>query len=428
YQVTMTLYRDTIGIPMYPTEDINISADTIAGTSPVIYTINAPPAINFGNGVEEYTYQLNVSFPAAGDYVIYWSNCCRNAAILNFPNPDTYGMMLYTKVHVDTANSTPVFLNPPIPIAQLGVPFTFNSLPFDTDGDSLAWRMEIPLNMATSGSGYLLDTIMGYVDPSSDTSMPFTLNSATSEISFLPNLQGHFVVSLAVDEFRGGQKIGEIRRDMQIIVVGSSNSPRLFNYTCNVAPTQNRTIAFAPNTTMHLSLNVSDPVDNDALNINAAGSAFMNANPPVFTTSAGANGAVNADLIWTPTLTEESAIPYITSFRIGESHGGITFYRDETFQLIVNRSVGIDDPQNFTNVNWSLQEGLLIGKAEVRNPGSVEIELLSVNGQSIRRYDEGSIQPGNHSFALGTGFLEHGIYLVRMRIGNEQVSTTKVIY
>ncbi|MFM8431980.1 MAG: hypothetical protein ACKOA1_04205 [Bacteroidota bacterium] len=72
YQVTMTLYRDTIGIPMYPTEDINISADTIAGTSPVIYTINAPPAINFGNGVEEYTYQLNVSFPAAGDYVIYW--------------------------------------------------------------------------------------------------------------------------------------------------------------------------------------------------------------------------------------------------------------------------------------------------------------------------------------------------------------------
>ena len=77
YQVTMTLYRDSVGIPMYANETINVSADTIAGMNPNIFSVSVPPAVNFGNGVEEYTYQLNVAFPAPGDYIVYWNNCCR---------------------------------------------------------------------------------------------------------------------------------------------------------------------------------------------------------------------------------------------------------------------------------------------------------------------------------------------------------------
>ena len=283
YQITMTLYRDTVGIPMYSSEYIMISSDTATGANPTTDTVPVPAAVNFGNGVEEYTYQFNYSFPGVGDYVIYWDNCCRNAAILNLPNPGSNSMLLYTRVHVDSANSTPVFLNPPIPIAQLGVPFTYNSLPFDIDGDSIAWRLDAPLEQA---SGSLYTAIPQYILPSSDTAQPFALDPVTGEISFLPNAMGHFVVSVAVDEFRGGVKIGEIRRDMQIIVVGPSNSPRLFNFTSNIAPTSGRILRVNPNSTLHLTVTASDPVDNDLISITVNGSAFMlPSNAPVFTTN-----------------------------------------------------------------------------------------------------------------------------------------------
>lgn len=424
YQITMTLYRDTVGIPMYPSENILISADTATGSNPTTDTIAVPAAVNFGNGVEEYTYQFNYTFPASGDYVIYWDNCCRNAAILNLNNPGSNSMLLYTKLHVDSANSTPVFLNPPIPIAQLGVSFTYNSLPFDADGDSIAWRLDNPLEQVT---GSLYTPITPYVLPSSDTSQPFSLDPVTGEISFLPNAMGHFVVSVAVDEFRGGVKIGEIRRDMQIIVVGPSNSPRLFNFTSNITPTSGRTIRVNPNSTLHLTVIASDPVENDLLSITANGSAFMlPSNPPVFTTAIN-NGTVTGDFTWTPTASQGSTQPYITSFRVGESHAGYTFYLDESFQIYVNRSVGIDDPALNASGNWTIADGLLLGNLQLQQSEQVIIELLSINGQLIRTLHCGNLTGGEHRFVFDTASLTTGIYLVRTVINGQQLLTNKVV-
>ena len=219
--------------------------------------------------------------------------------------------------------------------------------------------------------------------------MPFSLNAATSEISFLPNTLGHFVVSLAVDEFRNGVKIGEIRRDMQIIVLGSSNSPRLFNFTSNIAPVQNRQITVNSNTTLHLAVSVIDPVDNDLISINAAGRAFLLNNPPVFTTYPVTSGYTNADLTWTPTNNEASNTPYVTSFRIGENHAGVTFYRDETFLLAVNRSVGIEDGNDdeLPVRTWDWYEKRNQGGRTASAPVSLAEHLADVESHT-RRYAE----------------------------------------
>lgn len=424
YQITMTLYRDTTGIPMYATEEILISSDTSAGNAPTTDTVPVPAAVNFGNGVEEYTYQFNYTFPAAGDYLIYWDNCCRNAAILNLPNPGSNSMLLYTKVHVDSANSTPVFLNPPIPIAQLGVPFTYNSLPFDIDGDSIAWRLDVPSELGTNP---IYVNIPAYVLPFSDTTQPFALDPVTGEISFLPNTMGHFVVSVAVDEYRGGVKIGEIRRDMQIIVVGPSNSPRLFNFTSNITPTSGRIIRVNPNTTLHLNVVASDPVDNDLLSITANGSAFMlPSNQPVFTTSIN-NGTVTGDFMWSPIASQGSNQPYITSFRVGEVHSGFTFYLDETFQIYVNRSVGIDDPENQASGYWTINQGMLVGNVELPTSENVRIDILSLNGQVIRTLHNERLSAGKHQFVFETSELSTGIYLIRSVINGQQVLTSKVV-
>ncbi len=424
YQITMTLYRDTVGIPMYPSEYVMISSDTVAGSNAVTDTLLVPSATNFGNGVEEYTYQFNYTFSAPGDYIIYWSNCCRNAAILNLPSPSSNSMLLFTKLHVDTANSSPVFLNPPIPIAQVGVPFTYNSLPFDADGDSIAWRLDVPLDQST---GSLYVPITGYVDPFSDTTQPFALNPTTSEISFLPNTLGHFVVSLAVDEFRAGVKIGEIRRDMQIIVVGPSNSPRLFNYTSNIPPTSGRTIRFNPNTTLHLIVTASDPTDNDPLSIEANGRAFLlSNNPPVFSSSIN-NGTVTGDLSWTPIIDQGSNQPYVTCFRVAESHGGYMFFLDETFEIYVNRSVGIDDPSSYLTDRWNLSNGMLTGFLKLTERSDVSIELMNISGQLVRTLHNNFLTAGDHQFVFPTNELNSGIYLVRTTINGKYSHTTKLL-
>ncbi len=427
YQITLTLYRDTLGIPMYSTETVYVSSDTATGAAPDTAVQQLPPAVNFGNGVEEYTYQFNYTFPGPGDYIIYWSNCCRNGAILNLPNPSSNSMALSTIVHVDSCNSTPVFLNPPIPVAQLGVPFTYNSLPFDADGDSIAWRLDIPQDIGVAGAGSVTTSILGYVDPFSDTTQPFSLDPVTGEISFLPNTMGNFVVSVAVDEFRGSVKIGQIRRDMQIIVVGPQNSPRLFNFTSNVAPVSGRTIRINPNTNFHLVVSANDPIDNDLLSIVANGSAFLlPSNAPTFTTASN-SGEVTGTMDWTPTTSEGSDRPYITCFRVGEIHGGFTFYRDETFSIYVNRSVGIDEAEQASVSSWMMQESVLNGQLTLTTSGLVDIGLYAMNGQLIKTIHRDYLAAGKHQFAVDASALPSGIYLIALSIDGKPFPSQKVI-
>ena len=234
-------------------------------------------------------------------------------------------------------------------------------------------------------------------------------------------------MSLAVDEFRNGVKIGEIRRDMQIIVLGSSNSPRLFNFTSNIAPVQNRQITVNSNTTLHLAVSVIDPVDNDLISINAAGRAFLLNNPPVFTTYPVTSGYTNADLTWTPTNNEASNTPYVTSFRIGENHAGVTFYRDETFLLAVNRSVGIEDVLNNNNSVWGFNQGMIIGDIKMNSTAEVSICLYNITGSKVAEIHNGTLQAGSHRFALDAQQFPQDIYLVNIQVNNQPIPAHKIV-
>ena len=127
-------------------------------------------------------------------------------------------MYLDVDIYADNTNSSPVFLNEPITVAQLNQPFSYNPLPYDSDGDSLTWVLDTPFDV----NGML---IPGYVLPYSDTMAPFQMDPMTGEITFIPNTIGNFQVSVKAIEWRNGVQIGYIRRDMQLIVVPSGNTP-----------------------------------------------------------------------------------------------------------------------------------------------------------------------------------------------------------
>ncbi|MBK7684125.1 MAG: hypothetical protein IPJ26_17460 [Bacteroidetes bacterium] len=309
YRVVYTAYRDMTGIPIAQVASISF-VDSVSGTSfivPIHYdslvTVLVP-------GVEEYVYDSIVTFPNAGTWYISYEECCRNAAILNMSSPASESHHFYSIVLIDSTNSTPVFLNPPIVMAQENVPCYYKPLPFDFDGDSIAWSLDVPL----SSNGV---PVAGYVLPSSDSLVPFNMDPLTGEITFLPNLLGHFQVSVRVKEYRNGLQIGEITRDMQLIVVQSLNVPAVLMISSNSAPFNGKTYTIAPNAAFSMTVSIFDQ-DNQGLTLAGRGEAFSLASNPAMLSVVNGASSATATVSWSPNSMQARTAPYVIGLRVSE--------------------------------------------------------------------------------------------------------------
>lgn len=184
-------------------------------------------------------------------YYVAWERCCRNYSIDNIKsvdvtaNPGTTdyaGQTFYLEFPavVDEygdpfINSSPQLFPPLNDYACPYRPYWVDFAGTDTDGDSLVYSLVTPLNTwdavavvqdnlgnqlgANPGPypevqwevGYGLDNILGG-DP----------DLAISDDGFLtvtPKNEGLFVFAVLCEEFRDGEKIGEVRRDFQMLVV-----------------------------------------------------------------------------------------------------------------------------------------------------------------------------------------------------------------
>ena len=341
YIIKLTLYRDSLGIPMSPTQQITYTDSTgnfVIATHTVAYDISNFP-VNIGNGVERYEFEDTITFPYVGKFKAMTNNCCRNAAILNLPNPSSNSLWLDVDITADPSNSSPVFLNEPITVAQLNQPFSYNPLPFDIDGDSLSWQLDVPMDYFSPTTG---NAIPGYVLPPSDTLAPFSIDPLTGEITFIPIVAGNFQVSVKAIEWRNGIQIGYIRRDMQLIVVSSSNIP--VNVQVGTIVQRNTTNPIYVNLgeTLTFGLNAFN-VDNGSVSVTTGGSALLNTTATSNSTAVS-NNEIISTVNWTPTLSEVRDEPYYLSFRIGDYSAPYTFYNDYTFRVIItNNTTGISE-------------------------------------------------------------------------------------
>lgn len=348
YQVTLNLYRDTLGIPMSTNQTITYTDSTgnfVIATHTVGYIFNG----HIGNGVEKYTFTDTITFPFVGKFKAYASNCCRNASILNLPNPSGNSLYLDVDIFADPSNSSPTFLNEPITVAQLNQPFSYNPTPYDVDGDSLSWQLDIPydiLNGTTLGS-----PIPGYVLPPSDTLVPFSIDPLTGEITFLPNVVGNFQVSVKAIEWRNGIQIGYIRRDMQLLVVPSSNIP--LNVQANISvfriSSTSTPIYANPGDTVLISLIITNPDNNSfpfpsSIGCTVRGSALLTSPAVPIRYFAWTTNGFTVSATWVPTLANVNYTPYYIVFRLSDTNAPYIFYTDYTFRIIVtNNTTGVNE-------------------------------------------------------------------------------------
>jgi gliding motility-associated-like protein len=165
-------------------------------------------------------YITKHTFPGPGIYEIMMQDPNRNFGIENIPNSVNVVFSIKTTFIISPEigdNNTPVLLNFPIDRAARGHLFIHNPAAYDSDGDSLSYKMTV----CTGIDG---KPIANYTLPeASDT---LYVDAVTGDfVWYSPVDTGKYNVAINIEEWRQGVKIGNIVRDMQIDVVETGNNP-----------------------------------------------------------------------------------------------------------------------------------------------------------------------------------------------------------
>ena len=436
YQIELTAYRDTIGVPMGLVANFNVfEQDTSGGwislfTSSVNYDTTSGglmPAVVSVYGVEIYTFIDTITMPGDGYYAISWHECCRNGAIINMSNPLSESMKLSTFLTVDSLNpnSSPSYNTPPVAYLPTHTLWQYNPLPFDPDGDSLAWGLATPLGQTNPVAGYeyLSDTTY------SDSAAVFSLDSVTGALTWSAKMAGHFVASFVIDEYRNGVHIGSMRRDMQFIVIPdtSNTMPQISNMQS--VPTNSGGypyIVLSPNQNYQLHLLASDADVNDVVDMIGFGEAFdLTIAPSTLNVLPTGNGnEIEATLSWTPDISAVRTAPYMTVFRVSDQ----MFYFDETIQFEVSMTSSIENNNGFAmeSIYPNPVNNMMYVPVTLEKGAVITMDIYNILGVKVYQSGEMNFTAGNH-LILKNIDLNSGQYMVSIKDNSGNILSTERI-
>ncbi|HIE73740.1 MAG TPA: hypothetical protein EYQ06_05665, partial [Flavobacteriales bacterium] len=256
YIFTMKVYRDCNGV------NLSTNPITLSTNHPIISSMqldwisntDISPACdptNSGNpqmdclnpqqgSVEEWIYQsqpVNLpGIPPATGWHFWWGSCCRNAAIVNIINPDSYGFTLRAIMYPYTIppsatpentspcfDSSPQFNEQPKTIICTGYPFSYSHNASDPELDEIVYSWGDPIDQGYApGVPSIIPFLAPYTINSQIPGNP-TLDPTTGEISYNSVTSGNFVTCIKVSAYKCGQLVSEIFREIQVILIACPN-------------------------------------------------------------------------------------------------------------------------------------------------------------------------------------------------------------
>ncbi|MCX2743471.1 gliding motility-associated C-terminal domain-containing protein [Mangrovivirga sp. M17] len=268
YKVRMTLYFDQVnGLPGAEDPEVMVylwekrtGANRANLILPKIYDIpvsyTQPECVDARLRTKKIVYETTVFldpkiYNDQEGYYITWARCCRNYVIDNIysSDPETGGIgagqTFYTEfpavVDIEgnpTQNSSPIDFEPLRDYACVNRYFEADFSGVDTDGDSLVYSLAHPLSVIEAiptppPTPAPYPEVIFKPGFSATNMIPGNPEISISEngLIFLnPSLTGLFVFAVKVEEFRNGKKIGEVRRDFQMLIIDcptQGNKPKL---------------------------------------------------------------------------------------------------------------------------------------------------------------------------------------------------------
>ncbi len=377
YQITITVYRDCNGIPIGASPlnvtsacgNINLSTSPVDGVdiTPVCKksctrcpSSGGGRGCSFPYGIERYTFTATLYLTAAQfrnccDFQLVWGQCCRNGAITT-AQPGNFTVTAQLNRCTDDCNSSPQFANPPIAMFCVGQCINMNPGAFDDDegdfgADSLSYRMVEPL--ATVGQTIPYNAPYRYYEPlrydggmgdtTSEWDPPktckgFRLDPQTGDVQFKATRPDQTIFAFAVTEWRKDangvyKKIGEIRRDLQIIIIEceDNNAPIL----SGIDGTNQTSINFCANQSKCFTVNSFDPDRLDTVTMDW--NRTLASRGATFEVEKGKKWP-KGKFCWTPTNADVRSYPYSFVIEAVDDACPIPGRTSRSFQVYVNKA------------------------------------------------------------------------------------------
>lgn len=204
---------------------------------------NPPQGERLENDTKVNKYVVVHTYPSRGTYLITMTDPNRNGGILNVnrPNSDQVRFHIQTQYTIPNpqfqgCNNSPIITQPPVDIGCVGRVFIHSPNAYDEDNDSLSYEFITPMqDVNTPVPNYETVDMIG---PGSDNKI--SINQETGEIIWdAPQEKGEYNIAILIREYRNGQQIGSIVRDMQILIEECENLPPIvetpFDEICVIA-------------------------------------------------------------------------------------------------------------------------------------------------------------------------------------------------
>ncbi|MCX6279164.1 MAG: hypothetical protein NT004_13870, partial [Bacteroidetes bacterium] len=217
-------------------------------------------------------------------------------------------------------NNSPVLLIPPVDNGCVHQPFYHNPGAYDVDGDSLSYRL-VPCR------GALGQVIPGYSYPAASTSL--TLNPITGDLLWdSPMQQGEYNVAILIEEWRNGQKIGSILRDMQIIVVACNNRPPVIDSVADTCIEAGKNLRFVVKT--------YDPDSNVVTLTGTGGPLILSESPANLNPNpASGLGRTQALFQWNTVCNHIKKAPYQVFFKAKDNASPVNLVTMKSMKILV---------------------------------------------------------------------------------------------
>jgi gliding motility-associated-like protein len=254
-----------------------------------------------GTDMYRNTYVGVKTYSSIGRYLLSFEDPNRNAGILNIPN--SVNIPFYTETLLvipayGNANNSPILLNPPIDIGCVQTMYIHNPGAYDIDGDSLSYRL-------TTCRGAMGNEIPDYSIPGNDPDR-FWIDPISGTLTWdYPEMQGEYNVAFIIEEWRNGNLIGSVTRDMQIEIIACNNEPPIIeelNDTCVEA-----------GDLLEFTVEAYDP-DNDKLTLNAFGGPFILEESPATFIKTFGDSPISSTFSWSTTCEHVRKQPYDVNF------------------------------------------------------------------------------------------------------------------
>lgn len=264
-------------------------------------------------GQMEAVYKRDYNFCVANactQYDVSWTTCCRNSSVTSGGGNGSIYLESSIDLSVSPCNHAPQFTSSPVMYVCAGVGAVSSQHAYDPDGDSLIYALGACHTSSSAtvayNPGYSATSPLG---PNWNVSLDY----ATGKLSVLPGANPNLVsgiICIEVSEYRNGNFIGTIQREIQVttlICSGTNNLPQADSASLISGGNQTGLYEFTmcESDTLRVQLDASDADLLQSLSLSGP-----NGYPGLTVTSNGTNPA-SATISFAPGRSGYYAIPII---------------------------------------------------------------------------------------------------------------------